>query len=295
MGFQYVFSDLWYSVCGVMHRRSWRLRSLEWIGKLRIKRIRGVMCLGDISSKDFLDFLLNRFKIERSKFDRSGVYAYTQRLLAYNSNRIEGSTLTEEQTASLFDNGTLPKSDDYYRAKDVEEMNGHFLMFNKMLDTLDEPLSQKLIKKFHYELKSGVFEDRANGYAIGDYKKRPNMIGMYQTTRPEDVVQEMYLLMDWYSNQDVNISILAEFHARYESIHPFQDGNGRTGRLILFRECLKNGIVPIVIEDANRNKYLEALKEYREEKILDNFIGLFEKEKNFYLEKCRYFMPKTAN
>lgn len=139
--------------------------------------------------------------------------------------RLRGSTLTEEQTASLFDNGTLPKSDDYYRAKDVEEMNGHFLMFNKMLDTLDEPLSRELIKQFHYELKSGVFEDRANGYAIGDYKQRPNMIGMYQTVRPENVTQEMNLLMEWYHNQEVNISVLAEFHARYESIHPFQDGN----------------------------------------------------------------------
>lgn len=242
------------------------------------------------SKNYFLDFLLDRFKIERERFDRSGVYAYTQRLLAYNSNKIEGSTLTEEQTASLFDNGTLPKSDDYYRAKDVEEMNGHFLMFNKMLDTLDMPLTQELIKKFHYELKSGVFEDRANGYAIGDYKHRPNMIGMYQTVRPENVTQEMYLLMDWYSNLERSISVLAEFHARYESIHPFQDGNGRTGRLILFRECLKNGIVPVVIEDTNRNEYLEALREYREKKSLKKLIILFEKEQQFYFEKCKYFM-----
>ncbi len=246
--------------------------------------------MGGISVKEFLDFLLNRLKIEREKFDRSGVYAYTQRLLAYNSNKIEGSTLTEEQTASLFDNGTLPKSDDYYRAKDVEEMNGHFLMFNKMLDTLDEPLTQELIKQFHYELKSGVFEDRANGYAIGDYKKRPNMIGMYQTVRPEDVAQEMYLLMHWYRNHSVDISILAEFHARYESIHPFQDGNGRTGRLILFRECLKNAIMPVVIEDVNRNMYLEALKEYREEKDLNKLIELLEKEQEFYMAKCNYFI-----
>ena len=242
------------------------------------------------NDKEFLKFLLERSKIERERFDRSGVYAYTQRLLAYNSNKIEGSTLTEEQTASLFDNGTLPKSDDYYRAKDVEEMNGHFLMFNKMLDALDESLSQELIKQFHYELKSGVFEDRANGYAIGDYKQRPNMIGMYQTVRPENVTQEMYILMDWYNNQEVDISVLAEFHARYESIHPFQDGNGRTGRLILFRECMKNGIVPIVIEYANRNEYLEAIKEYREEKALSKLISLFEKEQQFYLEKCKYFM-----
>lgn len=242
------------------------------------------------NDKEFLKFLLERFKIERERFDRSGVYAYTQRLLAYNSNKIEGSTLTEEQTASLFDNGTLPKSDDYYRAKDVEEMNGHFLMFNKMLDTLDESLSQELIKQFHFELKSGVFEDRANGYAIGDYKQRPNMIGMHQTVRPENVAREMYLLMDWYDDQMANISVLAEFHARYESIHPFQDGNGRTGRLILFRECLKKGIVPVVIEDTNRNEYLEALKKYREENGLDKLIGLFEKEQQFYFEKCKYFL-----
>ncbi|MCM1283367.1 MAG: Fic family protein [Muribaculaceae bacterium] len=241
-------------------------------------------------SKEFLMFLLERFKVEREKFDRTGVYAFTQRLLAYNSNKIEGSTLTEEQTASLFDNGTLPRSDNYYRAKDVEEMNGHFLMFNKMLDTLDKPLTQELIKQFHYELKSGVFEDRANGYAIGDYKERPNMIGIYQTTRPEDVAQEMYLLMEWYNNQMIDVSVLAEFHARYESIHPFQDGNGRTGRLILFRECLKNEIAPVVIEDANRDDYLESLKEYREEKKQDKLIKLFEGEQQFYFEKCKYFM-----
>lgn len=241
-------------------------------------------------NKILSEFLIKRFKIEREKFDRSGVYAYTQRLLAYNSNRIEGSTLTKEQTASLFDHGTLPRSDDYYRAKDVEEMSGHFLMFNKMLDTLEEPLTQDLIKQFHCELKSGVFEDRANGYAIGDYKKRPNMIGMYQTIKPEHVESEMETLLEWYDAQRKNISVLAEFHAKYESIHPFQDGNGRTGRLILFRECLRYEIIPPVIEDTNRNEYLEALKKYREEKSLAELVLLFEKEQNFYLEECRYFV-----
>ena len=244
----------------------------------------------DYDEKRFLEFLLERFEIERKKFDRSGVYAYTQRLLAYNSNKIEGSTLTEEQTASLFDHGVLPKTDDYYRAKDVEEMNGHFLMFNKMLDTLNETLTQSLIKKFHYELKSGVFEDRANGYAIGAYKERPNMIGTYQTTRPENVASEMALLMDWYDSQKVDITVLAEFHARYESIHPFQDGNGRTGRLIVFRECLKNRMIPIVIEDVNRNAYLDALKEYREKNSVSKLAELFGKEQKFYFEKCVYFM-----
>lgn len=238
----------------------------------------------------FLNHLLERFKIERGKFDRSGIYAYTQRLLAYNSNKIEGSTLTEEQTASLFDTGSLPVSDDYYRAKDIEEMNGHFLMFNHMLDTIDEPLTQDLIKRFHYELKSGVFEDRANGYAIGDYKKRPNMVGMYQTARPENVESEMKALLEWYYDREASISAIAEFHTRYECIHPFQDGNGRTGRIILFRECLKNNITPAVIEDANRNIYIESLKQYREEKSVEKMIELLEKEQNFYFEKCKYFM-----
>lgn len=242
------------------------------------------------NQKKITGFLLERFKIERGRFDRSGVYAYTQRLLAYNSNKIEGSTLTEEQTASLFDNGTLPCSDSYYRAKDVEEMNGHFLMFNKMLDTLGEKLSQELIKSFHYELKSGVFEDRANGYAIGDYKERPNMVGIYRTTKPEDVQGEMERLLNWYFSVQTDIYVLAEFHARYESIHPFQDGNGRTGRIILFRECLKNGIVPAVIEDKNRGEYMDGLKQYREEKRTDKLAALLEKEQASYKEKCSYFI-----
>lgn len=116
------------------------------------------------------------------------------------------------------------------------------------------------------------------------------MIGMYQTVKPENVANEMNLLMEWYSVQNVNISVLAEFHARYESIHPFQDGNGRTGRLILFRESIKNKIVPVVIEDVNRNEYLDALKQYREENRVDKIVSLFEKEQQFYLEKCKYFM-----
>ena len=152
---------------------------------------------------EFKKWLIDRFIIERKKFDRSGVYAYTQRVMAYNSNKIEGSTLTPEQTASLFDNGTLPRSDDYYRAKDVEEMNGHFLMFNYMLDTLEEPLSQKLIKQFQYELKSGVFEDRANGYAIGDYKQRPNMVGMYRTALPKEVPDEMEMFRNRLTFQNL--------------------------------------------------------------------------------------------
>lgn len=240
---------------------------------------------------EFKKWLIDRFIIERKKFDRSGVYAYTQRVMAYNSNKIEGSTLTPEQTASLFDNGTLPRSDDYYRAKDVEEMNGHFLMFNFMLDTLEEPLSQKLIKQFHYELKSGVFEDRANGYAIGDYKQRPNMVGMYRTALSKEVPDEMEKLLSWYAAQPKNMETLAKFHARYESIHPFQDGNGRTGRMILFRESLKyEEVDPFIILDDDRTVYIEALKEFREKETVAQLTELLQKEAEIYYKQCEYFM-----
>lgn len=245
-----------------------------------------------MNTADFIRNLLERFKIEHTKRDCSGVYGFTQRLLAYNSNKIEGSTLTEEQTASLFDTGILPKTDDYYRAKDVEEMNGHFLMFDKMLDTLDAALDQQIIKSFHFELKSGVFEDRANGYAIGDYKKRPNMIGIHQTTLPSQVPEAMTELLNWYHTQDVSLKTLAEFHARYEIIHPFQDGNGRTGRIILFRECLRHDISPFIIEDANRPEYLEALKAYRQNGTVTELTTLFQKEQEFYFNQCEYFFAE---
>lgn len=136
------------------------------------------------------NFLIERFKVEQKRRDYFGIYAITQILSAYHSNNLEGNLLTEEQTASLFDTGNLPKTDDFYRAKDIEEMNGHFLMFNLMISTLEQPLTEDLIKKFHYELKSGVFEDRANGYVIGDYKTRPNIIGRSKTALPKDVPQK---------------------------------------------------------------------------------------------------------
>ena len=241
--------------------------------------------------ENYKDWLIERFVIERKRFDRSGVYAYTQRTMAYNSNKIEGSTLTPEQTAALFDDGVLPQNDSYYRAKDVEEMNGHFLMFNYMLDTLDQELTEDLIKRFHYELKSGVFEDRANGYAIGDYKERPNMIGMYKTALPKDVAEKMRELLQWYSKQEKNLTTLAEFHARYEIIHPFQDGNGRTGRMILFREALKSADVdPFIIQDDNRSSYIEGLKEYREEQKTGKLVSLMQQETVDYYQQCSYFM-----
>ena len=239
---------------------------------------------------DLVKKLKERLLIEFSKRDRSGIYAVTSRELAYNSNKIEGSTLTENQTASLFDTGMLPVSDSAYRAKDIEEMNGHFLMFNHMLKTLDEDLSEDLIKKFHYELKSGVFEDKANGYNIGEYKERPNIAGTMQTSLPADVHRDMKELLNWYKNADKHLGTLALLHTRYEKIHPFQDGNGRTGRLILYREALKHDIIPPIIHDANRMEYIEGIREYAEKGVSERMYRLLKKEQEEYEKTINFFL-----
>lgn len=226
---------------------------------------------------------------EKNHKYRKGIYGFTQRMMAYNSNKIEGSTLTEEQTASLFDEGVIEISEDYYRAKDIEEMNGHFLMFNHTLSTMDEPLSEKLIKQFHFELKSGVFEDRANGYAIGNYKQRANMVGNHKTCLPTEVSARMKELMSWYASQVVSLETIAEFHLRYESLHPFQDGNGRTGRLIVYRECLKHMIFPLIVEDKNRKQYMKAFRVYREADNIRPMVMLFRAEQDSYRKECEYF------
>lgn len=178
------------------------------------------------TEREYIKRLINRFHIEFDKNDRSGVYALTQRMLAYNSNRIEGSTLTEEQTGSLFDTGTIIASGEIIRAKDIEEMNGHFSMFNEMLKTYDKPLSHDLIKSYHFRLKSGVFEDLANGYPIGEYKNRANMVSNIQTAKPQEVYDQMTKLLNDYNQKSVHtIEDLTKFHADFERIHPFQDGN----------------------------------------------------------------------
>lgn len=225
---------------------------------------------------EFINKLIKRLEIEYAKQDRSGIYALTQRFLAYNSNKIEGSTLTEDQTASLFDTGTLKADGEIIRAKDVEEMTGHFAMFNEMLKTYKEPLSQELIKSYHYKLKSGVFEDMANGYPVGEYKNRRNRVGTIVTTEPSDVKAQMDNLINSYNDKaNHTLEDLAKFHADYEKIHPFQDGNGRTGRIILFKECLKNDIIPFVILDSQKGEYYDALKEAQNNNNLEPLKEFF--------------------
>lgn len=239
--------------------------------------------------------LIRRFLIERKKFDRSGIYGYTQRFFAYNSNRIEGSALSEEQVSFLLDTGMLPASSGSYRARDIEEACGHFLTFLKMIDTLDRPLSAALIKALHYELRVGVFDDRVRGYAIGGYRARPSRTGEYGVTPPEDVALGMDKLLRWYHGVlEKDLAVLAEFHARFMDVFPFQGGNGQIGRLVLFRECLVNGMVLLIVEATDRGDYLAGLKEHRERGSVERLLELFKLEQARYSEAVRFFLSECG-
>ena len=243
------------------------------------------------NKKKIIDDLLKRFKIEFEKNDRSSVYGYTQRRMAYNSNKIEGSTLTEEQTSSLFDTGTISSNGELIRSKDVEEATGHFIMFNEMLKTYDEVLSEELIKKYHYDLKSGVFEDKANGYAIGDYKKRANTVSNIKVALPEEVESRMKELLKEYNSKDNHtLYDIVKFHSDYENIHPFQDGNGRTGRIIMFKECLKNNVFPFIIEDELKGGYYKALNNAQINNDYKHLLDFCKKEQDNYFENIKYFI-----
>lgn len=244
-----------------------------------------------MTESDFVKELINRFQIEFKKNDRSGIYGLTQRMLAYNSNKIEGSTLTEKQTASLFETGSLAQEEILIRAKDVEEMTGHFMMFNEMLKTYDQPLSHELIKSYHFKLKSGVFEDNANSYLVGEYKNRRNQVGNIQTALPEEVYDRMSTLIGDY-NEKINHTLydLTVFHSQFEMIHPFQDGNGRTGRIILFKECLKNNIIPFIVNDVNKGDYYHALSEASLNKDYVPLFDFFQKEQKAFEKMSEGFI-----
>jgi len=219
---------------------------------------------------------MERFNIELKKRDCSGIYAVTQRLMTYNSNKIAGSTLTEEQIAFLFDTGSLPPSDYDYRSEDIEEAHGHYLMFNLMMRTLSQELSEELIKKFHWELKSGVYNERINGRMTGEY-------------RNSDIATQMKELLKWYHAEEKSLHTLAEFHVCYNHIQPFQSGNGRVGRLILFRECLGNGITQFLVEAENKGNYIKSL-ELAQKGDLEPLEKLFREEQEVYQKEVDYFI-----
>lgn len=239
--------------------------------------------------QEYIKELKKQLLYEMETGKRGGIYGLTQRIMAYNSNRIEGSTLTEHQTANIFETGTISNDGDIcYRTKDIEEMTGHFRMFNKTLQDLDKPLSIDIIKQMHYNLKIGVFEDIANGYPCGEFKNRQNFVSTITTTLPEDVPIQMEKLINQYNQvQTPTLKDLAVFHATYENIHPFQDGNGRTGRMILFRESLKHDMIPIIIHDKQKARYNKCLHDAQMNDNFRNLIDYFKEEQNAFYDQTK--------
>lgn len=217
--------------------------------------------------------------ITQKKIGLSGnLYHKTQLEFAYNTNHIEGSTITPDETASIYDTGTiLTSSDKVIVLKDATEIKNHFTLFKYMLDTIDDKLSEEMIKKFHYILKDGTLTDEEKEwFNVGEYKKKKNFVGDITTTLPNDVPKEMKKMLKWYNSiKEKKIEDIIEFHVRFESIHPFQDGNGRVGRMIMFRECLYNNIMPFYIEDRNEEFYIRGLKKYQ-----------LENEKGYLIDTC---------
>lgn len=220
---------------------------------------------------------------------KGGLYHKTQVQLAYNSNRIEGSKLTEEQTRYIFETRTIGfKDQEAVPVDDIIETTNHFVAFDDLLRTISEPLSEDLIKEFHRRLKTGTSDAQLSYFNVGDYKKLANEVGGRETCKPADVAKEMKNLQDWYHAQkNVTIYTLAEYHWRFENIHPFQDGNGRVGRLILFRECLRNNIMPFVIDSEHKMFYYRGLSDFKHTPGF--LIGTMQSAQDVYEAWVKYF------
>ena len=210
--------------------------------------------------------ILQMLREEKDAKISGGLYHELQVRMTYNSNRIEGSRLTEDQTRLIFETNTLNIGDGV-QVDDVLETIHHFRAIDYVIDSADEILSEEIIKKLHYILKHDTKDSMLDWFAVGDYKKRPNVVGGLETVKPKDVPVRMKELLDEYNvKQNVTVNDIIAFHAEFEKIHPFQDGNGRVGRLVALKECLRFGVVPFLIEDAKKAYYYRGLSEWDNEK-----------------------------
>lgn len=217
--------------------------------------------------KEELKTLLEVLKAEKASRLHGRIYHKIQIDLTYNSNHMEGSCLTHDQTRYIFETNTIGLSDTTIKVDDVVETANHFKCIDMIIDNAANKPSESFIKQLHAILKNGTSASRLDWFAVGDYKKLPNEVGGMDTTAPKDVGKKIKeLLKDYNVKTDKSLDDLLDFHYRFECIHPFQDGNGRIGRLILFKECLRNNIVPFIIEDDIKMLYYRGLKEWQNER-----------------------------
>lgn len=194
---------------------------------------------------------------------KGGIYHRTQIDLTYNSNHIEGSRLSHEQTRFIFETNTVGFEGDSIRVDDIIETTNHFRCIDYIIDHAETRLTESLIKELHLMLKSGTSDSRKEWFAVGDYKRFPNEVGGCETTAPENVKREISALLKEYNSiKEKTFDDILDFHCSFESIHPFQDGNGRVGRLIMFKECLANGFVPFIITDELKMFYYRGLQQW---------------------------------
>ena len=211
--------------------------------------------------------LLDILQEEKSSGYAGGIYHKTQIELTYNSNHIEGSSLTYEQTRYIFETNTIGVENGSLNVDDVIETANHFRLVSLIIDNAKSTLTQEFIKKLHLLLKNGTSDSRRDWFVVGDYKKLSNEVGGMNTTLPEEVPEKMKELLDEYNaKEEKSLDDVLDFHVKFEKIHPFQDGNGRVGRLIMFKECLKYNIVPFIIEDDLKIFYYRGLAEWETEK-----------------------------
>lgn len=211
--------------------------------------------------------LLDILQTEKKNKYSGGIYHKTQIDLTYNSNHMEGSRLTHDQTRYIFETNTIGVENEVLNVDDVIETANHFRCIDMIIDNAKTTLSEKFIKELHLILKSGTSDSRKDWFAVGDYKKMPNEVGGMTTVLPENVADKMKVLLTEYNSiENKSFEDILEFHVKFEKIHPFQDGNGRVGRLIMFKECLKYNIVPFIIEDTLKLFYYRGLKEWNNER-----------------------------
>ena len=211
--------------------------------------------------------LLNILKEQKDLKLSGGIYVRTQIDLTYNSNHIEGSTLTHDQTRYIFETNTIGIEKDAINIDDILETANHFKCVDYIIDNAMKPLTESMIKELHLILKNGTSDSRKDWFVVGDYKKLPNEVAGQETCLPQNVKSEMKkLLLDYNAIGQKSFEQILEFHKKFESIHPFQDGNGRVGRLIMFKECLANNIAPFIIDESHKFFYYRGLKEWENEK-----------------------------
>ncbi len=208
--------------------------------------------------------VLNRERLSKLS---GGIYHKVQIELTYNSNHMEGSRLTHDQTRYIFETNTIGVSDDGVNVDDVIETSNHFRCIDYCIENANKALSESIIKELHRILKTGTSDSRKSWFRVGEYKKFPNEVGGNETVQPELVHEKMNFLINKYNSvKDITLNDIVAFHAEFEGIHPFQDGNGRVGRLIMFKECLKHNIVPFIIDEYHKMYYYRGLREWNNER-----------------------------